>query len=414
MNSVLFVAHDSRLLHSSPAALRLRGIPPLIISLTLPLFVLSCDQRSAPSGISFTDYTEIVPGPGLPPEVEVDRSNNNLDIVHHDGSLFFAFRTGPVHFASDKTRLYVLRRKGESWAYEATFDHQKDLREPRFLSLNGELFLYFAELGSNPAAFEPGKMFVSRRNASGEWSEEVQIHEPGFIPWRTKTIDGVPYMLGYLGGENEYNLTGDPITIQFLTTIDGFTWTGVNGRPYVSKGGGSETDFAFDLDGNLYAVERNEPGDETGWGSKICWAPKEDISNWECKHDPRKFDSPLMFSHKGEIYLIARRNPTETGHYDLGLRDLSLADQTARYLAAYSGTPKRCSLWQYIRNTREIEFIFDFPSKGDTCFPGMVQLSSDEYLVYNYTSPVDGKDITWIEGQLGHTLIYSVRLIFGN
>ena len=74
-----------------------------------------------------------------------------LDIVLHDCRLFFAFRTAPSHFASPDTVLYVISTDDpaqKSWTFERRFYLGTDLREPRFLSWNGRLFLYFAVLGN--------------------------------------------------------------------------------------------------------------------------------------------------------------------------------------------------------------------------------------------------------------------------
>ena len=44
---------------------------------------------------------------------------------------------------------------GRSWALEKVIEKGKDLREPYLLEVNGTLFFYFFEAGTNPIAFEP-------------------------------------------------------------------------------------------------------------------------------------------------------------------------------------------------------------------------------------------------------------------
>lgn len=62
------------------------------------------------------------------------------------------------------------------------------------------------------------------------------------------------------------------------TTEDGKTWIPFDSkRPIVLTSGASETDIAFDKEGRLFAVARNEAGDQDGFGSKICTAPKTDM-----------------------------------------------------------------------------------------------------------------------------------------
>ena len=98
--------------------------------------------------------TQIAPGPGLPREYQdlrtalAARSNNNLDVVRHQGRVYLASRLSRDHFASPDTSLLVFSSSDEqSWDFEARFTLGTDLREPRFLSYRGRLFLYFAKLG---------------------------------------------------------------------------------------------------------------------------------------------------------------------------------------------------------------------------------------------------------------------------
>ncbi len=112
-------------------------------------------------------------------------------------------------------------------------------------------------------------------------------------------------------------------------------------------------------------------------------------------------------------YLVARRNVTETGNYDLFQRNLSLTAQEAAYELEYKGKPKRCSLWRFVRGEDRIAFVLDLPSKGDTCFPGVIAgQSSNEFVVYNYTSDPNGADFSWGLGQGSPTMIYRHVLRF--
>jgi hypothetical protein len=359
---------------------------------------------------------QVVPGDGLPEEAVSLESNNNLDVVIHDDRFFLAYRTGPSHFASpDVIMTIVSSTDQESWDFEASFTMETDLREPRFLSYDGRLFLYFALLGADLADFEPQGMVVTEYNGPGDWSEAEPILEEGMIPWRTKVIDGVPYMIAYIGGENIYDFTGDPIEVYWLTTSDGRNWVPVvEDQPIVTSGGVSETAFVLLDDGTLIAVGRNEAGDENGFGSNICRAEADNLGEWNCLNDPNKYDSPLMFIQDGVVYLIGRRNVTEDGHFDLHREGLTQAEAAIQYLLAYSNQRKRCALWRVDPESLEVSFIDDLPSRGDTCFPGIVRTGDNELWVYNYTSALDGPDVRWIQGQNGHTLIYRLLLDFSH
>ena len=124
----------------------------------LILMTLACkggDTDTGASSPTIRDLAVVVPGGGLPAEVVPQAANNNLDIVMHGGRMFLAFRTAPSHFASSETILYVVSTTDEqTWRYEGQLSMNTDLREPRFLSWDDRLFLYFAELGDNIADFE--------------------------------------------------------------------------------------------------------------------------------------------------------------------------------------------------------------------------------------------------------------------
>lgn len=385
----------------------------LLLGVTLPLAACSGEDLTLPILDGATE--QLVPSARLPLELEVQPANNNLDVIRHEGRVYLAFRTGPSHFASPEVVLHVVSSTDEgTWVHETSFHRGTDLREPRFLSFEGRLFLYFAVLGQSAIDFEPQGMMVSERAASGAWSEPEPFYEPGFIVWRTKVIDGTAYMLAYKGGENIYDNDREPTDVHFLTTRDGRTFAPVvEGRARIQGGGASETDFVLQDDGSLIAVLRNEAGDELGWGSKICRAEPGALADWRCVADPRKYDSPLLFRHGPGIFLIGRRNISENaGLYDLMRRDEDAKQQTLYYQLDYSGHPKRCAVWRVDPDRLSVHHLFDLPSRGDTCFPGILPLGDGRYAIYNYSSPIDGEELTWLEGQLGPTNIYRSVLSF--
>jgi hypothetical protein len=351
----------------------------------------------------------------MPEKVVSQKSHNNLDVIWHDGRLFFAFRTAPSHFASWQTVMYLVSTTDlKSWTLETSFAMETDLREPRFLRVGSELFFYFAVLGSNALAFEPRAMMMSRYVHGCVWTQPEALAptgDPDFIPWRARNIGGTAYLIGYAGGANIYNTKGGDIRVHWLATDDGRNFRPAFGsESKVLQGGSSETDWAFLPDGGLVAVSRNEQGDNTGFGSKICRAEKASLGKWTCKSDPKKYDSPLVFSHKGTVYLIGRRHLSATGNYDLMHTDKSLADQRIDNQLDYWGKPKRCSLWKVDPANLTVSFVLDLPSAGDTCFASAIQLSNGEHLIFNYTSPLDNLDRPWNDGQNGPTNIYRVLL----
>jgi len=386
------------------------------VRLLLFAFLIACMGGRNGAGPRIGAAVPIVPSSGLPPEVAVGAANNNLDVVRYGDRVFLAFRTAPHHFASADAALYVVSSTDEkSWTLEHKIALGTDVREPRFLVLGGRLLLYFAELGSNPLSFEPRGIRMVERRGPGAWSDPVRVYEDDFIAWRTKVVDGRAYMVGYKGGQNLYNGSRAGMEIHWLTTDDGSRFRPVvPGKPVVETGGGSETDFVFVDGGAVLAVTRDEAGDAAGWGSKICRAEAGALADWRCVVDPKKYDSPLLFRRGADVYLIARRNLTASGDFDLHLRDMPAEHQTGAYLMAYSTAPKRCSLWKVDPATLTVGFVADLPSKGDTCFPGILDgPSPDQVIVYNYSSDlaVPGDD-KWIAAQLRPTRIYRTEITF--
>jgi len=386
-----------------------------VFALLLPLF--GC--RTAPSepstptepAAAIRDLRQVVPSEGLPDEVVPQISNNNLDIVWHDDRIFLAFRTAPSHFASPETVLYVVSTTDEqTWRFEGRFAQGTDLREPRFASIGGSLYLYFAILGDSAVAFEPQGTVHYRYESPGVWGPEVPWPDPTFIPWRIKDIDGTLYLVGYTGGSGIYEPDSPPLEISLLQSTDGETWDPVAGdQPVVDTGGGSETDFVFLDSGDLVAVSRNEKGDDFGFGSKICRAPAGDLASWDCVADPKKYDSPLLFRDGPNIWLVGRRNLTEDGHYDLGKTELTEEEQFFDYQLNYWSTPKRCALWRVDPDTLTVTWELDLPSRGDTCFASVLE-TDQGWLLYNYSSDPEGPDLSWLEGQTSPTFIHRMML----
>jgi len=366
----------------------------------------------------------IVPSDGLPPSVDLKRSNNNLDVTRFGGRTYLAFRSADSHFAGDSTVIHVVSSDDErAWRPEARFALGRDLREPRWLPLDGRLFLYVSVLGSSSYSFQPERVDVSELGSpgsraavpkledvdsapSGNFGPLEHIGLPGRVAWRTRAIDGHGYMTAYFGGEHLYSLSREPMAVELFATDDGRHWLPADpAHPVVSRGGGSEADFTLLPGGSLFGVIRNEEGDASGWGSKLCRAAAGALGAWTCTNDPRKFDSPDVFVHDGEVYFFARRNLANDGRYDLGVGSGLL--RMLRNQLAYITQAKRCSLWRYDRETGKVGFVLDLPSRGDTCFASVLPGDApDRLVVYDYSSDIAGPELPWTAGQRRPTFIY--------
>jgi hypothetical protein len=351
----------------------------------------------------------VVPGPAAVPEVVVGRANNNLDACDHDGRRWLAWRTAPHHFASPQARLHVVSSGdgGSTWRFETTVHLARDVREPRFLSWDGRLFLYFFTLGTSAFRFEPDRVHVIERTPDG-WTAAEPISRPGVVEWRPRLLGGVPVMSVYLGADTTYAAHPEPTRVELWTTTDGREWHPLDPDHPVAHVGGTETDIVEAPGGGWVAVTRKEG--PAGWGSDICRADTPGPRDWRVRNVPIKLDSPLLFRDGDHVLLLARRQVAFGGRYDLGWNRLSPPRRTRAYQLLYWTTRKRTALWSVDPDRLEVTWLLDLPSRGDTCFPAVVSDGPGRYTVYNYSSALDGWDRPWVAGQLGRTAIHSFEL----
>ncbi len=334
---------------------------------------------------SFGEIQWVVPSDTLPSALQPMASNNNVELHFFEGKLYFAWRSAPTHFASEETIMWIVSSEndGLSWELEHEIALGSDLREPRFLSLNGELQFSFFEAGTNPAAFEPKQLWRIWKTDAG-WSEPEPFGDDKSVLWDLKVRYGTAYMTTYDGAH--YG-DGD-VYVRFWSSEDGRNWELVDGVDHVYAGGVSEVAFEFDAEGNLWAIGRNEDVDITGAGTQICSAPASALADWTCleESDPNRYDSPELFRHGNELYLLARR-------------DIDGPYGPEGDLIAYSMRPKAFSLYQLDTENMSVLWLQDLPGVGDTAFPSVRRLNEHTFRFANYTSPLDDPEISWFAAQ---------------
>lgn len=397
---------------------------------TYPLLDLTSDLKSIqpdsddpfsypdtfkPKNISISQFSWVTTG-NLPPEVQSQRSNNNVSITIFENRLFLAYRTSLTHFASKKTKLYVISSlNGIDWEFEAEVSNQTDLREPQLMVLDHQLHFFFFEGGSNPFKFKPTQMLKLTRLAPGVWTNPVPFLEKGEVPWEMKTRKAVNYLSSYSGPH--YNLTGKSnLNVMFKKIVNGDVFLSADETARTSvvyNGGVSETGWEFDTDGNLWAVLRNEDGDENGFGSQLMFAPKDKLNKWQKMGpiDRNCYMSPKMFRVGKELYLIGRK---QLGKKPFGRTSFEapMVWQRLNNWIPHSLTPKGTGLYRINRTTNKIDFVMDLPGHGDTAFPSVYRLSEKEFLISNYTSPLHKPKRSWLNGQLKPTQVYLMKLKF--
>jgi hypothetical protein len=356
----------------------------------------------------------LAPNPHLPKGVKPNKANNNVGIELFNDRLFVAFRTGTTHFAGKATTFYVVSTSdGKKWDKELELNYGKDIREPLFGVINGKLFLYFFEAGTNPVKFEPSFVYAMEWQGPGKWSKKVAVTKTkGEVFWSMKKRFGKLFVTSYSG--HHYEVFGESeVNLHLKESTDGINFTHVGGKESVYYGGVSETGFEFDENGDLWAVTRNEDGDHTGFGSHVATANASDLSSWQFpqRASRRIYMSPKMFRHGDDLYLIGRRN---LGSLSFGFmpRFLPMFMQRIFNWGKFTTSAKTTALFKIDKEKREVVHVMDLPGAGDTAFPTIRRLDEHTFLIANYTSPPDRRGRWWIHGQLTQTGIYMTTIEF--
>jgi hypothetical protein len=355
----------------------------------------------------------LVPSVDLPEGVDPQNSNNNVCISVFKNRIFLAFRTGPTHFASKKTGMYIISSSdGKEWKKEMEFFVGRDVREPFLIPIGDKLHFYCFEAGTKMTAFEPEFIDHYTSAGNGIWSRPEKVLTKSEVHWSIKNRNKTTYMTSHRG--NHYELKGaSKMRVFFKQTDDGVNWKSMNDTGSVYFGGVSETAWEFDREGNLWAVTRLEDGDKTGFGSQVAFAKAGDLGNWELPDtaDERCFMSPKMFRHGDGLYLIGRR---QLGKKPFGKvkRTRKMSAQRKWNWVGYSLSPKTTALFRINKETRKVEWVKDMPGAGDTAFPSIIRLDKHRFLIANYTSPINHQKRDWLMGQLGKTKIYLQLITF--
>jgi len=364
-----------------------------------------------------------------------EHSNNCVGAIVFKDRLFMAWRSGPTHFASSQTKMFIVSSTdfGKTWEKEYELHTGKDLREPYFLEVNGELYFYNLQAGTDPIAFEADRMGVMKwLGTPGQWSKRGAWGQKDEVAWQYHAENGTAFTVSYSGSllaKNHTDKIKGTVNLFFNFSSDGVTWNPLpdsTAEGVTYTGGINEIGWHFDLFGNVWGVGRNENGDESGWGSRMFRADATSPSNWEwfsapTNHlantsDPEIYESPRMLRHGNEIYLLARTDPKgpfwrRDSQIENDLPDIlhHLVD-----LASYSLREHSTAIWRFDQEGRQLVKVLDLPGCGDNAFPSIVRTGPHKYIIFNYSSPGLDCDWSWIHGQISPsgTLIYMIDVEF--
>lgn len=123
-----------------------------------------------------------------------------------------AWRSGPSHFASKKTKMFIMSapvggdidaNQTFNWKREQVIELQKDVREPYFIEVNGILHFYYFMAGTDPVAFQPNTMWAMQYTPSlddptgGVWSPAKSWGNVGEVAWQYHVENQTAYTISY-------------------------------------------------------------------------------------------------------------------------------------------------------------------------------------------------------------------------
>jgi hypothetical protein len=312
--------------------------------------------------------------------------NSNTDLIYWNEAFYLVYASSPFHFASEESRLHILRSEDtKDWEEVTQFDAAgEDIRDPKFAAIGDRLLLY--ALKNTDFTAEPYQTVYAESKDGTLWSDFQEIEPEGWLFWRPKTADGQTwYVPAYWHEHNKSAL---------LRSTDGVNWI-FHAQIYEGDRN-DETDIEFLPDGRMLATARLEMSDSwTGHpeGSTLIAVAEPPFEVWTpiTKSQVTRLDGPSLFEYKGQIYAVGRYQPDVSGPFGWQGSIFS-RKRTALFLVQEDG----------------LVYLTDLSSAGDTSYSGVVQRGNELYVSY-YTNEID-KDYPWIVGMISPSSIRLARV----
>jgi hypothetical protein len=312
--------------------------------------------------------------------------NSNTDMIFWRGHFWLVHAASPYHLGTPKSRL-VIRRSvdARSWEVVATLQVAgMDIRDPKFTPIGGRLFLYAL---TNEGFFAtPEGSVVSISHDGMAWTRFESVGPKGWLIWRPKSADGKTWYVPAYWWDHGASV--------LLRSLDGLEWEEVS-TIYEGEGN-DETAIEFLPDGRLLATARLEVTPDTLSGnedaSTLLAVAESPFEQWSYrKSQVTRLDGPVLFSHAGRIFAVARHQDGNRGPL------MRLGGVWSR---------KRTALYEVTEES--LCHLTDLPSAGDTSYAGVVLRDGFAYIDY-YTSAID-RDYPWMLGMFLPTDIRMARI----
>jgi hypothetical protein len=317
--------------------------------------------------------------------VKDGRHNSNTDLIKWKGDFLLIHAAAPWHFASETTRLALLRsRDARRWERIAEFQNPgEDIRDPHFAVIGGRLFIYYMK----NVGFEAEPYFTMYTSSADavRWEPARSVGQDGWLFWRPETADGRTWYAPAYWHEHGKSI--------LLKSADGRRWDRVS---EIYRGDvNDETAILFLPGGRMLATARLEVagyyfGDNGG--NTLIALSDPPYTRWSHRHSSvTRLDGPALFRYREKTYAVGRFQP--------GARFFPF--ETGSILAR-----KRTSLF-LVEETRLV-WLTDLPSSGDTSYAGIVMEGDHLYTCY-YTSNA-ARDYPWVMGMFLPTDIMMAKI----
>jgi hypothetical protein len=312
--------------------------------------------------------------------------NSNTDMIFWRDHFWLVHAASPYHLGTPKSRL-VIRRSvdARSWEVVATLQVAgMDIRDPKFTAIGGRLFLYAL---TNEGFFAtPEGSVVSISHDGMAWTQFESVGPKGWLLWRPKSADGKTWYAPAYWWDHGASV--------LLRSQDGLEWEEVS-TIYEGEGN-DETAIEFLPDGRLLATARLEVTPDTLSGnqdaSTLLAVAEPPFEQWSYrKSQVTRLDGPVLFSHAGRIFAVARHQDGSRGPL------MRLGGVWSR---------KRTALYEVTED--RLTHLTNLPSAGDTSYAGVVLRDGFAYIDY-YTSAID-RDYPWMVGMFLPTDIRMARI----
>ena len=351
------------------------------------------------------DTKELFFANGLP-TTHLKKHNAFPECIKFENKTYLAFRSAPYHQPNDQAVIVVFFKSQQTkWKLEKTFSVAKtDVRDPKFVIYKHSLHLYFGLVKNYKYKKQPIRTFHTKLLKNRKWSKLEPVYERGFLPSRVHILNNQLYMCAY-----QWN-TRSPFISKavILTSLDGKNWKEKTDFGKLAHEG-TESDCLILQNGALlWLIRQDLPTGEKPGSLLLIIKPGGKIV--KRKSFQQKFDAPLFFQNQKSVWLLARSQKMFEGKYDLNIFWLPKKIRVAFYYLVYWLTTKTTAIWKLEYQKLSLVKQLDLPSQGDTGYCSIVSDSLTSFDIYNYSSPIQYKPLSWKKAQGLPTSICRHRL----